>query len=482
MLGTIRKFSSSVYAKIFLFIVAIPFIFWGMGPVFQGGKQNVIVEIGKDKISTQEFYNYIRNYAPPEQTMDSNLIEKLLSNFIGEKLIAQEIEDFEIKLSNGSLSKIIKNQEAFLKENKFSRIEYEKFLVKNSLDAVSFESNMSKQIKREHLLNFIGNGVVPTDFMINRTFDIINQKRNIQFINLNDVFKQKLNFKDEQIESYFNQNKDIFKDIYKSIKFIELNPKNLTNTDEFDDLFFKTIDEIDDLIVEGKNLDYILQKYNLESSNLITFNESGKNKNSEVIDNFPEKLIKNVFNINNSDPTALIEYNNKYFIVELIKTESIQKGISDVLVRNEILLNLEKQIKRKFIAELIAKINKNNFKKFDFDKLSKDENVIIKKIKIKNQNDYKVFKKELINQIYAFPEKRIIVVTDIGLLENFLIYIDKIENVSINKNSADYEKYFNLSRDKMMNSVYNTYDYYLKKKYSININYQALDGVKSNLK
>ena len=143
------------------------------------------------KISTQEFYDYIRNYAPPEQTMDVNLIEKLLSNFIGEKLIAQEIEDFEIRLSNGSLSKIIKNHEVFIKENKFSRIEYEKFLVKNSLDAVSFESNMSKQIKREHLLNFIGDGVVPTDFMINRTFDIINQKRNIQFINLNDVLKQK---------------------------------------------------------------------------------------------------------------------------------------------------------------------------------------------------------------------------------------------------------------------------------------------------
>ena len=49
MLSSIRKFSSSIYSKIFLVIVAIPFIFWGMGPVFQTGKLNTIAEIGKEK-------------------------------------------------------------------------------------------------------------------------------------------------------------------------------------------------------------------------------------------------------------------------------------------------------------------------------------------------------------------------------------------------------------------------------------------------
>ena len=32
------------------------------------------------------------------------------------------------------------------------------------------------------------------------------------------------------------------------------------------------------------------------------------------------------------------------------------------------------------------------------------------------------------NQIYLFPEKKVIVVHDIDLVENFLIYIDKVEN------------------------------------------------------
>ena len=481
MLGTIRKFSSSIYAKIFLFIVAIPFIFWGMGPVFQGGKQNVIVEIGKDKIQTQEFINYIRNYATQEESSDANFVEKMLSNFIGEKLIAQEIKDFDIKLSKKSLGKTIKNQEVFIKQNKFSRTEYEKFLVKNSLDAVSFESNMSKLEKKEHLFNFIEYGIVPSDFMVNRLFYKINQKRIIQVINLNEVFEKKLNFKDEEIKSYFNQNKDTFIDIYKSIKFIKLSPKNLTGRDEFNDLFFKVLDEIDDLVVVGRNLDYILQKYKLGSADSAISNKLGKNKSSKPINNFPTELIKNVFNINISEPTVLIEYKNKYFIVELIKTESVQKEINNESVKNEVLLNLKKRAKRKLIAKFINKINKNNFNKSDFDQLSKDENVTVKKVKLENQNDDKIFKKEFIDQIYVYPEKKVILVADIGLSENFLIYIDKIENVSIDKNSADYKKYFSLSRVKIVTRLYNTYDYYLKKKYKININYQALDGVKSNL-
>ena len=133
MLGTIRKFSSTIYAKILLFVVAIPFIFWGMGPVFQGGRQNTIAEIGKESISTQEFINFIKYSHPSEEILNKNSIQKLLSSFIGSKLISLEIKNFNIKLSDKSLGKIIRNEKSFRKENKFSRTQYEKFLVKNTV-------------------------------------------------------------------------------------------------------------------------------------------------------------------------------------------------------------------------------------------------------------------------------------------------------------------------------------------------------------
>ena len=55
MLGSIRKFSTTIYAKILLAIVIIPFVFWGMGGVFTSGDKNIIVKIDDEKYSIQEF-------------------------------------------------------------------------------------------------------------------------------------------------------------------------------------------------------------------------------------------------------------------------------------------------------------------------------------------------------------------------------------------------------------------------------------------
>ena len=481
MLSSFRKFSSSIYAKIFLFIVAIPFVFWGMGPVFQGGKQNTIAEIGNEKITTKEFIDYVNAYGSREETIDENKIEQFLYDFIGNKLMVEEIENFNIILSDVSLAKLIKNQDVFKKKKNFSRIEYEKFLLKHSLNAISFEENLSHQEKRKQLLEFIGGGIYPPDFLVNDTFNRINQKRNIQIIDLTQVYRNKLNFNENEIESYFNNNKDSYIDIFKSIKFVELNLKTLTGNDEYSDLYFKKIDEIEDLIFQGRNLDFISRKYKLESVKLFTFNEHGKDKKFNLLKKFPQDLIKNIFEINESSPTILIERKDTYFIAELSKTEKVKKNFSDQSVKDDILKKLGSIKKREIISELIAKINSNNFHKNDFDKFSINEGVNIKKMKLSSQKDDKILKKEMIDQIYTHPEKKVIVIADIGLSESFLVYIDKIENVTIKKNSEDFIKYMNLSKNKITNSLFNTYDSYLKKKYEININHQALDGVKSYL-
>ena len=478
MLGSFRKFSGSIYAKILLGIIIIPFIFWGMGSSITGGSKNVVVVIDKEKYSIQHFSNFIKKTALKK--VEANDVEGFLFAFISEKLIEKEIEHFGIKLSDNSLSKLIRHQEQFKRENKFSRTEYEKFLIKNNVTAINFESILSKEEKKKQLLDFIGGGASPSKFLVNISYDKINQKRVIELINLNDVFKIQLNFSEDQIKTYFENNKNKYNKIYKSVKLLELSPKKLVDNNEFNDLFFKKIDEIDDLIFGGEKLNYIIQKFNLEKPNSFTINELGKDINSKMNKKITKDLIEKIFNIKEIEPTVLIEDKNKYFIVELVKTESIQKGIGDDFIKKEILLDLGKKTKRRLITEIIDKINKNNFNKYDFDKLSKDKNVNIKKISLDNQNDDKILKKEIVNQIYTFPEKKVIIVNDIGLSENFLIYIDKIKNVTIDENSEEYQKYFNLSKNQIVNELYNTYENYIQKKYKIDINYQALDAIKNS--
>ena len=77
-----------------------------------------------------------------------------------------------------------------------------------------------------------------------------------------------------------------------------------------------------------------------------------------------------------------------------------------------------------------------------------------------------------------FSNLKIALIVD-NFTENFLVYIDKIENVNIKDNSDKYQEYLDLSKIKITNDLYNTYDNYIRKRYKIDINYQALDIVKN---
>ena len=78
MLSSIRKFSSTIYAKILLGLVIIPFVFWGMGNSFFGGSKNIVVKINKDKFSIQDFANFIQSTG---LTLEKLLLKKLINYF-----------------------------------------------------------------------------------------------------------------------------------------------------------------------------------------------------------------------------------------------------------------------------------------------------------------------------------------------------------------------------------------------------------------
>ena len=130
------------------------------------------------------------------------------------------------------------------------------------------------------------------------------------------------------------------------------------------------------------------------------------------------------------------------------------------------------------MSEIIGKINQKNFSKLDFDNFSKSKNVPIQKISLENINDTKLLKAGIVNQIYNFPEKQVSASYNIQLTENFLVYINKIIDVSVDENSDEYDKYFKLSKIRITNELFSNYDKYIKEKYEIDINYKALKTVK----
>ena len=109
MISSFRNFAKTKFAGILVFIIIIPFVFWGMGGMFSGGNTNNLAKINKINISTQDFFDHLNNSGIPEKTirenLDNNIIEEILTTLVSTTLLDLEIKDFNIKISQNSLSK-----------------------------------------------------------------------------------------------------------------------------------------------------------------------------------------------------------------------------------------------------------------------------------------------------------------------------------------------------------------------------------------
>ena len=162
MLTSIGKYSKSFFLKLLVGIIILPFIFWGMGDVFRGGNQNVIATIDNEKISTKEFVEYLQrlnlNNDQIKNLPKTDLIEKILSEYIGKKVMELEIKKLEITVNDNSLREIIKNDELFYKNKKFSRTEYEKFLIKKWNNSTTIRKKYCCTRKKKAIFKFFVRG------------------------------------------------------------------------------------------------------------------------------------------------------------------------------------------------------------------------------------------------------------------------------------------------------------------------------------
>ena len=158
MIGSFRNFAKTKFAGILVFIMIIPFVFWGMGSMFSSGNTNTIAKINKTNISTQEFIDYLNGSSIPQDTirenLDKNIIEELLSGLVSSTLLDLEIKDYKLILSKKTLLKLIKENKNFLDEDgNFQRIKYEKFLLENNQSAPQFEQRLkNRELQKIYLI------------------------------------------------------------------------------------------------------------------------------------------------------------------------------------------------------------------------------------------------------------------------------------------------------------------------------------------
>ena len=473
MISKLRSFSSSKLAGVLVVIIIIPFVFWGMGSVFSGGNTNNVAKINNKSISTKDFVDHINQSRLTNEiikkNIDNNILEKILSELISNELLNMEIKDFKVSISERSLVNTIKSNETFLDDkNNFSRIKYEKFLLENNLTAPGFEAKLKKQELKKNLFNYISGGIKSPHFLKNKIFINETKKIELDYFDLNHSYDTKVS--NLEINEFIIDNEDDLKVDYIDFLYTKINPKNLIEIDEFNDEFFKKIDDIDNSILNGSAIKEIAKKYNLK---LVSQNNYKINENKD-------DLLNEIYSKRKEDKIQLIDKDDYFLLFEVNKINKVLPEKSNAKFINMIKKNIILKKKFDLHQELFKKIQDKKLDDKNFTEIAKSKDNILN-IKINSISDNDKFDTDSINLLYSLPKASFTLITD----ENNKIYLAKIVNIysgDLLKNDLEIKKYQIKSNQKIIDDIYTSYDLSLNAKYKVKIFENTLDRVKNYFK
>ena len=472
MIGSFRNFAKTKFAGILVFIMIIPFVFWGMGSMFSSGNTNNIVKINKTNISTQDFIDHINRSNIPQQTirnnLDKNIIEELLSTLVSTTLLELEVKDFKILVSEETLLKKIKTNKNFQNDNgDFERLKYEKFLLENNQSAPAFELRLRGRELQKSLFDYIGAGTISPSFLTKKLYEEENKKLEIQYINLKDSYKKKEEVKISEINNFLDENKEQLKTEYIDFSYTIINPKLLIGVDEFNQTFFDKIDEIEVDISNNISLKEIANKLNIQPINIVDFKLSTKANDIE----------KKIFEARNIK-FDIIENNDDYILYQINKSEEKSPDLKDAEFKEDIINLILQKNKFDFNKELLEKIQNKKFNDNDFLKFGKEK---VQTTTLNSIKDNKKFEINAVELLYSLPLNSFTLIND----ENNQIYLAKIKktiNQSIDLNDDNFKNYTDKQNTNNKQNILKSYDLLLNKKYNVVINEKTIERVKNFFK
>ena len=456
---------------VLIVIIIIAFGFGGFGGGFSTNNQNNIAKINKTNVTTQDFIDYVNQSGISQEAirdnLENNIIEELLSGLISTTLIDLEIKDFDLSINERTILKNIKENKNFQDENgAFQRIKYEKFLLSNNLSAPMFELQLKNRELQKHLFDFIGAGTITPNFLIEKKFEENNESLNIEYFDMENLYKTKDDYTPNEIQEFINENKEQLKREYIDFKYVILNPKNLIGIEEFNQDFFDEIDSIENKIFQGSTFDTILADINVD---IIEVNEFAPSSNKQI----NEDLIYS----KKTSKIDLIESGDNFLLYNIDNQYDRAPDLNDEIIKGEIVELIYQKGKFDYNREIIEEIQKKKFDNSKFEELAGSNKEYSS---INSIEDDELIDINSVKMLYALPVNSFALVNKEDKI--YLVKITGTNKNSFNKTDEKYLKFVNSQNTNNRKSILQSYDQLLNDKYQVQLNQKTIDRVKNYFK
>jgi len=465
--------SKSILVKLLIVIIIAVFALWGVGDMFSAGKTNVVAEVSGKNIYSEDYVNQLRNglqsknYQNVSDAIKDNLHIQILNQLIAEKIFEIYAEEEKIIINDKTLSNFIKNIPEFSKNGKFSRTEYEKYLLKNQIDSYSFEISFKKSLLKKLIVESQNLGSISTSYHKTKVKNYFEKKISISYINLEDLYED-IDITEKEILDYHKKNPSYSNEL-RSIKYAIINQNKEAN--QSSDLFFKNISDIENQVLSNKNFDDIATQFSLNVKKSGLFNKDGLIKNSLKTTVLDKSIVQKAFYLNDQITSELIEIKGSFYLIGI--NEIVKK--KPLTLNDKIKKNIINKIKKKNIDSkansLSNKIKEENI----FNQLVSKKTKFVKQLELKNRlEENKTFSPNQIQEIFSLKKNESLVLKG---SKNYLIKaIDTSYDRTKSNDEMDklYERQVTISFDEQ---IMQSFDKFLNNKYKVKINQKVLDRI-----
>jgi peptidyl-prolyl cis-trans isomerase D len=220
MLDLLRRKAQSPLIQGTILIIALVFIFWGVGGGYQG-RINAVATVNDEAIPYEEFQkayevlvtqfrNQFGGNLPKGLLESLDLEVQALEQLIIRTLLRQGAIEMGIMVSDLEVQQAVETMEAFRTNGIFNVEQYKTIISSSGMTTVSFENSIRADLLAGKVNAHLQRFVKLTPLEINEQFEFDNEEINIEYVSFSGSdFKEKVNdVGTEKLQSFYEEQKD----------------------------------------------------------------------------------------------------------------------------------------------------------------------------------------------------------------------------------------------------------------------------------
>lgn len=217
MLQSIRDKVTGYVAIGVIFLITIPFSFWGIDSYFTASDNPEIAEVGGEEITKSDLDRaYDQQLQQLRRLMGENFREDeldprefrrdVLDNLIQQKALEQYILKAGLAVDDGSVSSYVRQLPVFQVDGQFSQETYLALLARQGMSPTVFENDVRASLSVDQIREAVLESAFLSDAVVANTYRLLKQKRELHFLRLDAAaLESKVEVTDASIQKRYER-------------------------------------------------------------------------------------------------------------------------------------------------------------------------------------------------------------------------------------------------------------------------------------